>query len=100
MTAAAFSALGADAGKGAATGGSQPAIEDRKWAWELSPQLIAPSDRPEDPYCSVKDFTSTEVEEFPRVCHRVLVFREGRIAGELAGQDATEAGILNLAAGG
>ena len=44
-------------------------------------------------------FTSTEVEEFPRVCHRVLVFRDGRIAGELRGQDATEARILNLAAG-
>ena len=45
-------------------------------------------------------FTSTEVEEFPRVCHRVLVFRDGRIAGELLGKDATEANILNLAAGG
>ena len=45
-------------------------------------------------------FTSTEVEEFPRVCHRVLVFREGRIAGELLGKDATEGNILNLAAGG
>jgi ABC-type sugar transport system ATPase subunit len=44
-------------------------------------------------------FTSTEVEEFPRVCHRVLVFREGRIAGELLGKEATEANILNLAAG-
>ncbi|HEY1944053.1 MAG TPA: sugar ABC transporter ATP-binding protein [Roseiarcus sp.] len=45
-------------------------------------------------------FTSTEVEEFPRVCHRVLVFRDGRIAAELAGRDATEANILNVAAGG
>ncbi len=45
-------------------------------------------------------FTSTEVEEFPRVCQRVLVFRDGRIAGELVGADATEANILNLAAGG
>jgi ABC-type sugar transport system ATPase subunit len=44
-------------------------------------------------------FTSTEVEEFPRVCHRVLVFRDGCIAGELLGKDATEANILNLAAG-
>ena len=44
-------------------------------------------------------FTSTEVEEFPRVCHRVLVFRDGRIAGELLGKEATEANILNLAAG-
>ena len=45
-------------------------------------------------------FTSTEVEEFPRVCHRVLVFREGRIVGELTGGEATESHILNLAAGG
>ncbi len=45
-------------------------------------------------------FTSTEVEEFPRVCHRVLVFRDGRIAGELVGAAATEANILNLATGG
>jgi ABC-type sugar transport system ATPase subunit len=45
-------------------------------------------------------FTSTEVEEFPRVCHRVLVFRDGRIVGELLGADSTEANILNLAAGG
>jgi len=44
-------------------------------------------------------FTSTEVEEFPRVCHRVLVFRDGRIAGELLGKEASEANILNLAAG-
>jgi ABC-type sugar transport system ATPase subunit len=44
-------------------------------------------------------FTSTEVEEFPRVCHRVLVFRDGVIAGELIGKDANEANILNLAAG-
>ena len=44
-------------------------------------------------------FTSTEVEEFQRVCHRVLVFREGRVAGELLGKEATEANILGLAAG-
>ena len=44
-------------------------------------------------------FTSTEVEEFPRVCHRVLVFREGHVVGELAGKNATEANILNLATG-
>jgi ABC-type sugar transport system ATPase subunit len=45
-------------------------------------------------------FTSAEVEEFPRVCHRVLVFRDGRIVGELLGHEATESNILNLAAGG
>jgi ABC-type sugar transport system ATPase subunit len=45
-------------------------------------------------------FTSTEVEEFPRVCHRVLVFRDGRIAGEAAGRRATETNIMHLAVGG
>lgn len=45
-------------------------------------------------------FTSTEVEEFPRVCHRVIVFREGRAVGELVGGEATEADILDLATGG
>ncbi len=45
-------------------------------------------------------FTSAEVDEFPRVCHRVLVFRDGRIVGELSGNEATESNILNLAAGG
>lgn len=44
-------------------------------------------------------FTSTEVEEFPRVCHRVLVFHEGRIVGELTGMAITETAIMNLAAG-
>ncbi len=45
-------------------------------------------------------FTSTEVEEFPRVCHRVLVFRDGRIVGELSGRDATETNIMQLAVRG
>ncbi|MEO6025021.1 MAG: hypothetical protein ABIP64_18300 [Burkholderiales bacterium] len=44
-------------------------------------------------------FTSTEVEEFPRLCHRVLVFRTGKVVGELTGSDATEARILGLAVG-
>jgi len=45
-------------------------------------------------------FTSTEVEEFPRVCHRVLVFRDGRIVGEASGKSATETNIMHLAVGG
>ena len=44
-------------------------------------------------------FTSTEVEEFPRLCDRVLVFRDGRVVGEFIGDNATEHAILNLAAG-
>ncbi|MGA8583806.1 MAG: sugar ABC transporter ATP-binding protein, partial [Roseiarcus sp.] len=45
-------------------------------------------------------FTSTEVEEFPRVCHRVIVFRDGVVVGELAGANTTEANIMHLAVGG
>ena len=45
-------------------------------------------------------FTSTEVEEFPRVCQRVIVFRDGVVVGELAGDNATEANIMHLAVGG
>jgi ABC-type sugar transport system ATPase subunit len=45
-------------------------------------------------------FTSTEVEEFPRVCHRVIVFRDGVVVGELTGAGATEANIMHLAVGG
>ena len=44
-------------------------------------------------------FTSTEVEEFPRLCDRVLVFRGGAIVGELRGGDVSEAAILGLAVG-
>ena len=44
-------------------------------------------------------FTSTEVEEFPRLCDRVIVFRAGRTVGELQGPQATEAAILHLAVG-
>jgi ABC-type sugar transport system ATPase subunit len=45
-------------------------------------------------------FSSTEVEEFPLVCPRVLVFSEGRIAGTLTGDAVTEANIMTIAAGG
>jgi ribose transport system ATP-binding protein len=41
-------------------------------------------------------FYSTDISEFPALCDRVLVFREGRIAGELAGAAVTEPAILAL----
>ncbi len=44
-------------------------------------------------------FTSTEVEEFPVICGRVLVFAQGRIAGTLTGEQVTEANIMTIAAG-
>jgi ABC-type sugar transport system ATPase subunit len=45
-------------------------------------------------------FSSTEVEEFPSLCERVLVFSKGKIAGDLAGDDVTEANIMTIASGG
>jgi ABC-type sugar transport system ATPase subunit len=45
-------------------------------------------------------FSSTEVEEFPVLCESVLVFSDGRIAGELTGDSVTEANIITVAAGG
>jgi ABC-type sugar transport system ATPase subunit len=44
-------------------------------------------------------FTSTEFDEFARVCDRVLVFRGGSIVGELAGPSIDEANILHLSLG-
>ena len=45
-------------------------------------------------------FSSTEVEEFPALCERVLIFSGGRIAGELTGDSVPEAGIMTIAVGG
>ena len=41
-------------------------------------------------------FYSTDLAEFPALCDRVLVFREGRIAGTLTGPAITEPAILEL----
>ncbi len=43
---------------------------------------------------------SSELPELIGLCDRVLVIREGRIAGELAGTDMTETNIMTLAAPG
>lgn len=40
---------------------------------------------------------SSEMPELLRLCDRILVMREGRLAGEIAGRDATEQNILALA---
>ena len=45
-------------------------------------------------------FTSPELDEFALICDRVLVYRDGRIDGELAGSDIGEAKILDIALGG
>ena len=42
---------------------------------------------------------SSEMSEILTQCHRVVVFREGRVAGELSREEATEERVLALAAG-
>ena len=42
---------------------------------------------------------SSEMSEILTQCHRVVVFREGRVAGELSREEATEERILAVAAG-
>ena len=44
-------------------------------------------------------FTSPEVEEYRRVCNRVLVFHGGDVVGELTGEEATDTRIMEIAAG-
>src|SRR5690606_9038982 len=45
-------------------------------------------------------FASTELDEYPLVCDRVLVFSGGRVVGALAGERLTGGNIMTLAAGG
>ena len=45
-------------------------------------------------------FASTEIEEYPMVCDRVLVMHRGRVTRELTGGDMTERKIMTAAAGG
>ena len=42
-------------------------------------------------------FASPEVEEYRRICNRVLVFHGGEIVGELTGEDASETRIMEIA---
>ena len=44
-------------------------------------------------------FTTTEMEEFPRICQRVLVFRDQHVVAELSGLQVTEDRILALSIG-
>ncbi len=42
---------------------------------------------------------SSEMTELIGLCHRIIVMRQGRIAGELSGTEMTEENIMRLAAG-
>ena len=44
-------------------------------------------------------FTTTEIEEFPRICQRVIVFRDRQIVAELVGEDINEDRIMALSIG-
>jgi ABC-type sugar transport system ATPase subunit len=44
-------------------------------------------------------FTTTEMEEFARICQRVIVFHDQRVVAELAGADITEDRIVALSVG-
>lgn len=44
-------------------------------------------------------FTTTEMEEFPRICQRVFVFREQHVVAELIGAQITEERIVALSIG-
>ena len=44
-------------------------------------------------------FTSTELEEFVRVCDRVLVLHDGEVVGELVGEENTVNSIMRLSFG-
>jgi ribose transport system ATP-binding protein len=42
---------------------------------------------------------SSEMAELIGLCHRILVMRNGRIVGEVAGEDMTEHAIVVMATG-
>lgn len=45
-------------------------------------------------------YTTSETQDLAELCHRVLVFRDGVVSGELAGSDVTEDAISRMCWGG
>jgi len=45
-------------------------------------------------------YTTSETQDLAELCHRVLVFRDGIVCGELAGSDVTEDAISRMCWGG
>ncbi len=45
-------------------------------------------------------YTTSETKDLAELCHRVLVFRDGLVAGELTGADVTEDAISRMCWGG
>jgi ABC-type sugar transport system ATPase subunit len=98
------------------SGGNQQKVVLAKWLMARSKILIM--DEPtqgidvgakEDVHRLMVDFTrrqggailliSSDLPEVLRMSDRILVMREGRIAGELAGVDATQEQVMQLAVG-
>jgi len=45
-------------------------------------------------------YTTSETQDLAELCHRVLVFRDGVVSGELTGEDVTEDAISRMCWGG
>ena len=45
-------------------------------------------------------FISSELDEMLRTCSRLVVMRDGRMVGELSGQDLNQNKVMNTIAGG
>ena len=45
-------------------------------------------------------FISSELDEMRRTCSRLIVMRDGRMVGELTGQDLNQNKVMNTIAGG
>lgn len=45
-------------------------------------------------------FISSELDEMLRTCSRLIVMRDGRMVGELSGEDLNQNKVMNTIAGG
>jgi ribose transport system ATP-binding protein len=105
----------ASAQVGTLSGGNQPKVAVAKWL-DTGPEVLI-LDEPtrgidvgakREMYALIHDLAaqgmacvviSSEMTELIGLCHRILVLKEGRLAGELSGDDLTEERIMHMAAG-